>query len=196
MLVRTGLLALALMTPGLAPAATVTIDVRGAGGAPLVDAVVTVEVPGAPRAVPRGSYAMEQKGIAFRPHVLVVPVGATVAFPNRDSVRHHVYSFSKTKRFDLKLYGRDETRSVVFDRPGVVALGCNIHDSMSGFIVVSNSSLVAITDRGGRATIANVPPGAATVRVWSPEIGTSDNGYARPVVVPASGLSTGLAIPR
>ena len=70
-----------------------------------------------------------------------MPVGATVSFPNRDKVRHHVYSFSAAKKFDLKLYGRDETRSVVFDKPGVVALGCNIHDVMSGFIVVAAHAL-------------------------------------------------------
>ena len=84
---------------------------------------------------------MAQENISFSPHVLIVPVGATVAFPNHDRVRHHVYSVSKPKKFDIKLYGRDETRTEAFDKPGVVALGCNIHDQMSGFIIVVDTPL-------------------------------------------------------
>ena len=106
---------------------------------------------------------MQQHNIAFDPHVLIVPVGSTVGFPNLDKVRHHVYSFSKVKKFDLKLYGRDETRSVVFDKAGVVALGCNIHDSMSGFIIVVDTPYAMKTDANGRVVIANVPAGSATV---------------------------------
>ena len=181
---RLAFLALAVLLPGAAQATTVTIDVRGPDGAPLADAVVMVDVAGA-RVVQHGPYVMEQKAIAFQPHVLVVPVGATVSFPNRDPFRHHVYSFSKAKKFDLKLYGRDETRSVVFDQAGTVALGCNIHDSMSGFIIVSATPYAARTDRAGRAIFADVPAGAVRVRIWAPAIhaprqypGAGDHGSA------------------
>ena len=195
MMIRLALFALALPLPGTAQAATVTIDLRGPDGAPLADAVVMVDVPGA-HVVQHGPYAMEQKAIAFQPHVLVVPVGATVSFPNRDPFRHHVYSFSKAKKFDLKLYGRDETRSVVFDQAGIVALGCNIHDSMSGFIVVSSTPYAAKTDRTGHATIADVPAGAARLRVWSPAIHAPDNMLAQAIAVAPTGFATSIAVHR
>ena len=192
---RFALFALALLLPGVVEAATVTIDLRGPDGTPLVDAVVMVEVAGA-HVVQRGPYAMEQKAIAFQPHVLVVPVGATVSFPNRDPFRHHVYSFSKAKKFDLKLYGRDETRSVVFDQAGVVALGCNIHDSMSGFIIVSATPYAAKTDHAGRVTIADVPPGAARVRIWSPVVHAPDNMLTQAITVAPAGVATSIVVRR
>src|SRR5258706_807227 len=114
----------ALGMPEMVQAASVTIDVRGADGRPLSGAVVLVDSRSGP-AVPIGfpwPYVIAQQNISFQPHVLIVPVGATVNFPNRDAMRHHVYSFSRPKRFELKLYGRDETRSVTFDTPGLVAL--------------------------------------------------------------------------
>lgn len=187
---------LALTVPAVAPAATVTVDVRGPDGRPVADAVVSIEVPGHAPAVPRGPYLMEQKAIAFQPRVLVVPVGASVSFPNRDPVRHHVYSFSPTKRFDLKLYGREEQRSVVFDKPGVVALGCNIHDSMSGFIVVSATPFAARTDAAGRATLADVPAGTARMTIWSTAIRQPGNILAQPIAVAAAGAAKTVVLPR
>lgn len=185
--------ALALICPAFAPtiarAAPVTIDVRGRDGTPLVDAVVMVEVAGVRPPVPHGPYVVEQKGIAFQPHVLVVPVGASVAFPNRDSVRHHVYSFSKAKKFDLKLYGREDQRSVVFNTAGVVALGCNIHDTMSGFVIVSATPYAAKVNAAGRVTF-DVPPGTATVRVWSPSIRAAGNTLSQTSTIAATGFAT------
>ncbi len=185
-------IAIALASPAVVPAgaraAPVAIDVRGANGGPLPDAVVMIDVPGTHAATPRGPYVMEQKAIAFRPHILVVPVGASVSFPNRDTVRHHVYSFSKAKKFDLKLYGREEQRSVVFDQAGIVALGCNIHDSMSGFIVVTATPHAARADAAGRVVL-DIPPGAATVRVWSPAIHAKDNLLAQAVTIAAGGFA-------
>ena len=195
MIKRLAFVASSLLLPAVAHAGPVTVEVRSADGAPVADAIVMVNVPGA-HVVQHGPYVMEQRAIAFQPHVLLVPVGATVSFPNRDPFRHHVYSFSKAKKFDLKLYGRDETRSVVFDQPGVVALGCNIHDSMSGFIIVSGTPFAAKTDRAGRVTIADVPPGAATLRIWSPTIHATDNMLSQPMTVPASGIATTVTIRR
>lgn len=177
-------------------AATVSIDVRGIDGKPLAGAVVTVDVPKAPPATVRGPYVMEQRDIQFQPHVLIVPVGATVGFPNRDKVRHHVYSFSKPKKFDLKLYGREDTRSVVFDQPGVVALGCNIHDAMNGFVYVTATPFAAQTDTAGHVSIAGVPAGAATVTVWHPMIRSPGNTASQPIAVAAGGVATTFALHR
>ena len=192
-------LSAALLVPSLpaaAVAATVTITVRQPNGAPLTDGVVLIDSAAAPRPVPHGPYMMEQKQIAFQPHVLIVPVGAQVAFPNRDLVRHHVYSFSKAKRFDLKLYGREDQRSIVFDTPGVVALGCNIHDTMSGFVIVTATPFYARTDANGRVTIHGVPAGPVTLRLWSPSIRASGNVLTQAASVPAAGYATTLTIRR
>jgi plastocyanin len=187
---------LPLALPVAADAATVTVMVRQSDGSPLTDGVVMIESAAAPRAVPHGPYSIEQKQIAFQPHVLVVPVGAQVTFPNRDKVRHHVYSFSKAKRFELKLYGREDQRSITFDTAGVVALGCNIHDSMTGFVIVAATPLYAKTDAQGRATIPDVPVGNVTLRLWSPSIRATGNTLSKPAVVPAAGYATTLTIQR
>ena len=175
-----------------AHAATVTVDVRGADGKPLAGAVVMVDTPRKPSGPFKFDYAYEmaQQNIAFAPHVLIVPIGSTVTFPNRDKVRHHVYSFSKPKRFDLKLYGKDETRSILFDKVGVVALGCNIHDSMSGFVLVVDTPYAVQTDANGHATINGVPAGTASVRIWHPTIRNPDNMLSLPATVSAAGYST------
>lgn len=185
-----------MLIPATAHAGPVSVDVRSADGAPLAGAVVTVDTAAAPASTPRRTYQMEQRGIAFAPHILIVPVGATVSFPNRDTVRHHVYSFSKAKRFDLKLYGREDTRSVVFDKPGVVTLGCNIHDQMSGVVFVTAAPFAATTGDAGRAALGDVPAGPTTIRVWHPSIRAPGNSLAQTVALGAGGLSTTVTIRR
>ncbi len=187
---------LALSLSSIGQAATVSIDLRGIDGQPLAGAVVTIETPKAPPVTVRGPYSVEQRDIAFQPHVLIVPVGATVGFPNRDKVRHHVYSFSKAKKFDLKLYGREDARTVTFDRPGVVPLGCNIHDSMNGFVYVTATPFAALTDGAGHVTIDGVPAGGAIVRVWHPSIRAPGSLASQPVTVAVSGLATTFALHR
>lgn len=186
----------ALALPVAVQAATVAIDVRGFDGKPLAGAVVTVETPKAPAVTVRGPYMIEQRDIAFQPHVLIVPVGATVGFPNRDRVRHHVYSFSKARKFDLKLYGQEESRTVLFDRPGVVPLGCNIHDSMSGFVFVTATPFAELTDQAGHVSITGVPPGTATVRVWHPSIRAPGSTASQPIDVAATGFATTFVLHR
>jgi plastocyanin len=186
----------ALLFAAPALAGPVAIAVRGPAGTPLAGAVVTLEIPGRPAPVPRGIYSVEQRDIQFAPRILIVPVGATVAFPNRDKVRHHVYSFSRPKPFELKLYGREEARTVTFDRPGVVALGCNIHDVMSGILFVTATPFAAQTDAAGRVTWADAPGGRATLRVWHPSIRAPGNSLAQPVAIAATGLSTTVTIRR
>lgn len=190
----TGLLLAA--SAGAAQAGTVAVDVRDAAGNPVAGAVVTLSMPGVPAPQPKGTYAVSQQNISFQPHVLIVPVGASVEFPNRDRVRHHVYSFSKPKRFDLKLYGREEQRSIVFDKPGVVALGCNIHDQMSGFVFVTPTRYAAISDARGHVSFAGVPSGRATLGVWHPSIKAPGNALAQPASIPASAMSTTVTLSR
>lgn len=164
----------ALVAPGLAQAADLMVSVRTSAGRPVADAVVTLpDARGASRL--SGPYRMAQHDLQFDPFVLVVPVGADVAFPNLDKVRHHVYSFSPAHPFELKLYGRDESRKVRFDKPGVIALGCNIHDSMVGFILVTDAAIAAKTDANGVAVLHDVPAGDVNVRVWHPYLRGAGN---------------------
>jgi plastocyanin len=174
-----------VLCAAIAQAGTVTVQVKGANGAPIADAVVTVtspHAPGGPIHFPWPN-VVKQQNISFQPHVLIAPLGADVTFPNMDNVRHHVYSFSKPKKFELKLYGHEETRTVTFDKPGVVAIGCNIHDQMSGFIVVVDTPYAAKTDASGRVTITGVPDGAATLKVWSPAIRAPGNQVGQPLTI-------------
>lgn len=110
-------------------------------------------------------FIMMQKDRQFIPHILVVPQNAKVEFPNADSIMHHVYSFSKSKTFELKLYREQPQSSVVFEQTGVVELGCNIHDWMLSFIVVVDSPFYAITDEQGQVTL-NVESGEYTLNLW------------------------------
>ena len=160
-----------------AVAAEVTVEVRTQAGAPVRDAVVSLYPGGRPAALAPGrrSYEIAQRNIQFSPFVLVVPVGSTVAFPNFDAVRHHVYSFAAAKRFELKLYAKEQNRTVTFDRPGAVPLGCNIHDNMSAFIKVSDTAFSAKTDANGRVTFSGVPAGLTVARVWHPYLRAPGN---------------------
>ena len=111
---------------------------------------------------------MSQRDIAFQPGTLIVTKGSTVRFPNEDRVRHSVYSFSKAAKFQIRLYGRDQTKTKNFPVAGSVALGCNIHDQMKGYIVVVDTPFAAKTDHNGLLSIRNLPSGAATMKVWHP----------------------------
>ncbi len=160
-----------------ANAAQLQLDLKGPDGRPVADAVVSFM----PAAGVAGAVKLEtpremaQEHITFVPHVLLVPVGAVVSFPNRDRVRHHVYSFSPAKRFELKLYGQEQARTVEFDKTGVVALGCNIHDKMSAYIVVVDTPYAAQSDAGGRVVLKNVPDGAGVLTIWSERLKAPDN---------------------
>ena len=111
---------------------------------------------------------MSQQNLQFHPFLSIVPVGADVSFPNLDNTKHHVYSFSPAKRFELKLFAKDQSRSVHFDKPGVVALGCNIHDQMSAFIFVTDSAWTARTNGQGVVTFSDAPNAQGRISVWHP----------------------------
>ncbi|HEX8840813.1 MAG TPA: methylamine utilization protein [Sphingomicrobium sp.] len=151
-------------------AAPLAVRVVDASGRPVRDAVVTFYPAGQAARPPRagGHFVVSQQHLQFHPFLTIVPVGADVTFPNLDPTKHHVYSFSPAKRFELKLFARDQSRTVNFDKPGVVALGCNIHDQMSAFIVVTDSAWTARTNAQGIAAFSDAPSGAGRVTVWHP----------------------------
>jgi plastocyanin len=168
-LVTGALIGLAL-SASAAHAGSLTVRITGGDGKPVADAVVAL-YPGSgqtPAPRPQGKYEVTQKDTMFHPFVSVVPVNATVSFPNLDPFKHHVYSFSPAKRFELKLFAKDQTRSVTFDKAGVIAVGCNIHDSMSAFIFVTDTVWTARTDANGQAVIRDVPAQALSLTVWHP----------------------------
>lgn len=133
-------------------------------------AVVTFTPSGGTPGVAPGQAEMIQDGRKFSPPVLIVPVGSRVKFPNRDEVAHHVYSFSAPKKFDLPLYIGETAEPVLFDKPGVVSLGCNIHDWMVAHIYVSATPFYALTAGNGRATLRGLPPDGGTVEIWHPRL--------------------------
>ena len=113
-------------------------------------------------------YEVAQRMRQFTPFVLVVPVGSSVTFPNYDKTRHHVYSFSPVKTFELKLFSGQSHEPVVFDEPGVVALGCNIHDAMQSHIYVTNSRYYGITDANGEVNFTELPDDTFDLKTWHP----------------------------
>src|SRR5215469_8495741 len=156
----------------LAQTAEIAARVVDAAGKPVADAVV-VAVPsdGALRlqARPREG-VVDQVDKEFTPKVTAVLVGTPVSFPNNDNIRHQVYSFSPAKRFELPLYAGVPAQPVVFDKAGVVVLGCNIHDWMIGYVYVSESPYFAKTGADGKALLSELPPKEYVVRVWHPQM--------------------------
>jgi hypothetical protein len=188
--IRLGLMLALVSAP--AWAAELDVSLRTTQGRPAQDAVVTVyPAAGLPSGPIRFDwpYKVIQKDIQFHPFVLVVPVGATVAFPNLDKVRHHVYSFSPAHRFELKLYGKDETETVRFDKAGPVALGCNIHDQMVAFIKVVDTPYAGKADASGQVRLRGLPAGKVTVRIWHPYLKTRGNELVQTLVLPAQGAA-------
>ena len=163
-------------------AASVTVELRDSREAAVDGAVVYAVPAAAAPAPPPGVAVMDQRNRVFVPRILPIQVGTRVRFPNSDNVLHQVYSFSKAKRFQLPLYQGTPAVPVLFDKPGVVALGCNIHDRMSAFIVVVDTPYFALTERG-RAELLELPAGRYTVRVWHE--GMKDEPKPEPVVLGA-----------
>jgi plastocyanin len=160
-------------------AGSVEVSVNDEHGEPVAN-VAVYAIPVAPVAAKRSAAkhtaVMDQKHNEFVPNVLVVSAGTEVQFPNSDNVSHHVYSFSQAKTFELGLYKGNVYPPVTFDQPGVVVLGCNIHDSMLGYIVVVPSDYYAMSDARGSVLLDDLSPGDYTVEVWTPR--------ARPMGLP------------
>ena len=162
--------AVALVIAQPAAAATIVAHVTSQTGTAAEGAVVTVARKGqAPASAKAGTRAtMIQRDRQFAPFILPVQLGTAVEFPNHDPFRHQVYSFSAAKPFELKLYGGNEVNSITFDKEGVIALGCNIHDNMLAYIYVVGTPYFARTAKDGAAALEQVPAGTYTVKVWHP----------------------------
>src|ERR1700738_1345580 len=159
-----------LLKAASALAATIVVAVQASDGRPLAGAVLTIHTltgpnhPGAPV-----SAVMDQVDRAFVPDLLVIPAGSTVEFPNSDSVNHKIYSFSAAKKFQLPLYRGKRYPPVRFDQVGFVTLGCNIHDSMLAYVVVTDAPYFGRTDSTGTWSV-EVPRGTYRVTVWHPRM--------------------------
>lgn len=169
------ILALSGTCPVHAEAPSIIWRLGDGKGAMIADAVVSLHpldgaTPGEAADRPRRTVEISQQDLMFAPPVTVIRVGESVLFPNRDSVQHHVYSLSKPKRFELPLYGNEESKLVRFDQPGVVLLGCNIHDWMQCHLVILDTPYFAKTDPGGEARLEEVPPGRYRSEVWHPRL--------------------------
>jgi len=195
------LLALAVQSP----AATVTVVVNGADGQPAANVVVQL-LPAHPGTYkpPATPYVIAQRDIHFVPYLTAVPVGATVRFTNQDPYDHHLRSepggpfgnIAPAKEFEMRLAAASADKvasaDVRFDKVGVVVLGCHLHSSMRGHLFISETPYVAVTDVNGRATIPDVPEGAADLRTWSPEQLVDQAATSRQVVGAAISFDTAL----
>ncbi|MDQ1815620.1 methylamine utilization protein [Massilia sp. CCM 9210] len=150
-----------------AAATAITVQVNDSSGKPLADVVVAAEPDGG-AAVPKTLRAaeIEQRGLRFLPLVSVIQTGSRVSFPNYDKVKHHIYSFSPAKKFDQKLYSGVAATPQVFDKAGIVVLGCNIHDRMLAYIKVVDTPFFAKTDAAGVARIEVPAAGKYTLSSW------------------------------
>jgi plastocyanin len=154
---------------GHAIGATVEATVSAPNGNPLEDAVIVLEpLSAVSHTSNRKPVTIEQRDREFVPYVTVIQTGTAVEFPNRDLIKHHIYSFSPPKIFEIKLYAGKPGQPVVFDKPGEVVLGCNIHDWMEAYILVVNSPYFGKSGSDGKASISNVPAGRYQLRLWHP----------------------------
>ncbi|WP_068826207.1 methylamine utilization protein [Pseudomonas sp. BMS12] len=183
-------LALVLVLGGLgsvsAGAATLDIDLRDGQGQPLENAVFSLRGAGPAPAAAQG--VMDQRNKQFLPRVLAVRTGTSVKFPNSDNIRHHVYSFSPAKRFELRLYQGTPSEPVLFDKPGLVVLGCNIHDWMLGYVYVTDDPWFAVSDERGHVRL-ELPAGTYQVSLWHPQVADMLPVAAGSLQVPEQGLA-------
>lgn len=154
------------------PASGFEVLVKNPDGGPVEHAVVYAtalngEAPAATRA---RQVDIDQVGKEYVPHMTVIQVGTAVRFPNKDQIRHNVYSLSKPMTFEIKLYRGLPADPIVFDEPGVVVLGCNIHDWMRAYVFVTETPHFAVTDEAGRAELTGLRAQDYEVEVWHPQI--------------------------
>lgn len=181
-IVRSALACVAAFAARAALAAPVTVTVADAAGRPLADAVVLLEpAEGKAGVKPMTGVEISQAQRQFQPRVTLVTVGTRVSFPNFDTVRHHVYSFSKARTFEIKLYAGVPAEPVLFDKPGIAVLGCNIHDRMAAWVVVAETPWHARSGADGSARIAEAPVGNYRLSVWHPGLGVNSLPATRSV---------------
>jgi plastocyanin len=172
-------------------AAQLQVMVKDRNGKPVADAVV-LALPADPKVSLRAqtpTESVDQVDKQFVPYVKVVFVGSTIRFPNSDNIRHQVYSFSPAKKFELPLYTGAQAQPVLFEKAGVVVLGCNIHDWMIGYVYVSETPFFAKTGTAGTALLADLPAGDYVIRVWQPSLDGSEQSTAQRIAVAADGTN-------
>jgi hypothetical protein len=153
-----------------ASAAVSAIKVNDQNGEALQGAVVLLTGKRLDDDPPPPRYVMDQVNKQFFPQVLVVPVNSAVDFPNNDDTRHHVYSFSDAKTFELRLYHANEAEPVLFDKAGLVKIGCNIHDSMRAYILVTEKEVFGYSDANGVYTLPALQSAPTSIEVWHPQL--------------------------
>lgn len=152
----------------VAIAASLALQVVDEQGVALEHAAVALKPLGAAAPITPGKAEIVQQGKRFIPLMTAVPTGTAISFPNRDTVRHHVYSFSPAKPFELKLYIGTPAEPELFDKPGVVVMGCNIHDQMVAYVVVSDTPWVGVSDVAGQVRLDGLPAGEYVLEYWHP----------------------------
>jgi plastocyanin len=169
--------------------ASVKVTVRDLKGAPVANAVVYAEGSKTDPVHSRSEAVIDQRNKQFVPYVTAVQVGTSIIFPNKDNIRHHVYSLSPAKRFELPLYSGIPARPVLFDKIGFVTLGCNIHDWMIAYVAVLPTPFFQVTGNDGRVMLKELLTGRYVVKVWHPLLKGSPEQFAQPVDL--TGNSTG-----
>ena len=170
-------------------AGEISVDVLDSAGAPIENAVVYAE-PESKVTLTIAPAVIEQRGKQFNPLVSVVQTGSEITFPNFDSVRHHVYSFSPAKTFELKLYAGVPASPVKFDKAGTVVLGCNIHDFMLAFIEVVDTPYFAKTGKTGKVVLHDLPNGNYTLKAWHYALVKEKEIFEKPITVKGSEVAT------
>lgn len=174
---------------GRLQAGEISVDVLDSAGAPIENAVVYAE-PENKVALTTAPAVIEQRGKQFNPLVSVVQTGSEITFPNFDSVRHHVYSFSPAKTFELKLYAGVPASPVKFDKAGTVVLGCNIHDFMMAFIEVVDTPYFAKTGKTGKVVLHDLPNGNYTLKAWHYALAKEKEIFEKPITVKSLEVAT------
>ena len=183
---------LCVLLPGVVLAADLQASVHDGAGRAVADAVIIARPLDARNLAHLSApgQAVDQVDKQFVPYVKAIYVGGSVLFPNKDKVRHQVYSFSPAKKFELPLYAAREAPPVLFDKPGVVVLGCNIHDWMIGYIYVADSPYFAVTLADGKIDLHDLPAGDYSVGVWHPGLQGSEESTAHRVTLGTASSQT------
>ncbi|HYK23536.1 MAG TPA: hypothetical protein VEU75_02605 [Candidatus Acidoferrum sp.] len=163
------------------------VTVKDGKGALVSDAVVYARGNGMNAQSTKKQTVIDQQDKQFIPYVTAVQVGTSILFPNKDNIRHHVYSLSSAKKFELPLYKGVPAEPVVFDKEGFVTLGCNIHDWMVAYVAVLGTPYFQVTGREGHALLKNLPPGQYTVEVWQPSLKGAPEALAQHMDLAAGG---------
>jgi plastocyanin len=167
-------------------AASLVVSVTKPDGKPVAGAVVLLHGPPGSKSPPPATFIVDQVNQTFTPDVTVIPVGSTVTFPNSDSVSHQVYSFSPAKRFQLPLYRGTPYAPITFANAGVVTLGCNIHDDMIAYLIITNADWFGRTAQDGSWSASELPVGDFRIEVWHPRMREATDMIERPLKLEAA----------